>query len=847
MASASTTTVNGTQAIKTLNNLNMEGKFKESSLKQFSNENTAVITYTSELRNAAANSNVKLYDAISETLVTFTLRQSSPFISNNEFTYDTTGNNAEQIADNTAQNLVDRINDITLQGTATNNHYSAIIEYFSTLNDASDDGSCSITLYNYQTEVVFTMVTGNPSPIHKAEITYTDLFNTDTSNENKTITLFQGGTNNNNTGNGVVFTMVTGNPSPIYKAEITYTDLFNTGTNNVSKTITLFQGGTNNNNTGNEVVFTMVTGSASALQFQKGNDVDTTATNLSTAINNHNAFSSNIDTANNKIIVSQVLSSGGIGATVTTFQGITINDFTLNPNDLQFKKETDVDTTATNLSTAINNHNAFSSNIDTANNKIIVSQVLSSGGIGTTVTTFQGITINDFTLNLNDIQFKKETDVDATATNLSTAINNHSAFSAILDSTTNEGRIIITQISSSGKPTNNAQTGFLPTELSVTNFSNFSATIDKSSSNGGTITVTQITSKSYEPNGKTTFTDAELSLTDFNVNSGDEAAIPSETIGTYQILNKVITDLSTLKKKIITRNKTLQGDVSEDHDSDVTLTLTSDSSTHQSNLSADQNRGYLDGTTNSSSPNHQKPSVFESDTINYSEDALFTLLKGLGYEIFKFNNGYNGANNGSTPGDAGQVAIPISIQAHNNTTSTATLSNVTATIHNINRSDGTIDTSASTSAGSIPEGTDNSVAGVGLIQLINSIINNITLIKRSIKTRELAILTALKSNITNLETDSIINMDIANRDSTIQILKVRGGLLDDDNSNNDLHKPSIFSSGNNLHYSEDAVFSLFSCISYELMRLLKGHSGNNNGGGVLGAGLQTIPASIESI
>ena len=121
---------------------------------------------------------------------------------------------------------------------------------------------------------------------------------------------------------------------------------------------------------------------------------------------------------------------------------------------------------------------------------------------------------------------------------------------------------------------------------------------------------------------------------------------------------------------------------------------------------------------------------------------------------------------------------------------------------------------ANTSAGSIPEGNDNSAAGVGLIQLINSIINNITLIKRSIKTRELAILKALKSDITNLETDSIINMDIANRDSTIQILKVRGGLLDDDGSNNDLHKPSIFSSGNNLHYSEDAVFSLFSCISY---------------------------------
>ena len=843
MASASTTTVNGTQAIKTLNNLNMEGKFKESSLKQFSNENTALITYTSTLGGATAGSNVKLYDAISETEVIFTLRD-SPSVLNNEFTYGE--GSGETKADNTAQNLVDRINDITLQGTATNNHYSAIIEYFSTLNDASDDGSCFITLYNYQTAVVFTMVTGDPSPIHKAEITYTDLFNTDT-NEDETITLFQAGTDNNNTGNEVVFTMVTGDPSPIHKAEITYTDLFNTDTNE-DETITLFQAGTDNNNTGNEVVFTMVTGSASELEFQKNANVDITAENLSNEINNHTAFSSIIDTANNKIIVSQVLSSGGIGTTQHSFQGITINDFTLNLNDIQFKKETDVDTTATNLSTEINNHTAFSSIIDTANNKIIVSQVLSSGGIGTTQHSFQGITINDFTLNLNDIQFKKETYVDTTATNLSTAINNHNAFSAILDSTTNEGRIIITQISSSGKPTNNAQTGFLPTQLSVTNFSNFSATIDDSSSNGGTITVTQITSKSYEPNHKTGFTDAQLSVTDFNVNSGDEAAIPSETIGTYQILNKVITDLSTLKKNIITRNKTLQADVSKDTDDKDDVTLTSNFSTHQSNLLADQNRGYLDKTDTT----NQKPSVFESDTIKYSEDALFRLLKGLGYEIFKFNNGHNGANNEAINGHAGQVAIPISIQAHNNNTQTATLSNVTATIHNINRSDGTIDTSASTSAGSIPEGNHNSAAGVGLIQLINSIINNITLIKRSIKTRELAILTALKSDITNLETDSIINMNIANRDSTIQILKVRGGLLDDVGGNNVLHKPSIFSGGNNLHYSEDAVFSLFSCISYELMKLLNSHSGNNNGGnnnvgGVLGAGLQTIPASIQTI
>ena len=48
---ASTTTVNGTQAIKTLNNLNMEGKFKEDSLRQFLNLNTALIMYNDNLKN----------------------------------------------------------------------------------------------------------------------------------------------------------------------------------------------------------------------------------------------------------------------------------------------------------------------------------------------------------------------------------------------------------------------------------------------------------------------------------------------------------------------------------------------------------------------------------------------------------------------------------------------------------------------------------------------------------------------------------------------------------------------------------------------------------------------------
>jgi hypothetical protein len=378
-------TVNGTQAIKTLNNLNMEGKFKENSLKQFSNLNTAVITYTSNLGLAATSSFVKLYDAISETLVTFTLRPdngTSPFFTLNEFTYGTGGTGSgDTKADNTAQNLTDRINDITLQGTATNNHYSAIIEYFDPFNNVQPD----------------------------------------VNNSNNTIVLETSSDGNND----VTFTMITSGPP-------------------------------------------------NATQFLRGISADTTATNLCNAINNHSSFSAIIDITKNIIIITQI------------------------------------------------------STTKPANN------------------------------------------------------------------------------------TNNFVDGDTNTELKLTNFSNFSATIDKPNN---TITVIQNTSKSYSSNNsKEGFTDngtpsvSVLEVTDyFNVNLGDEAAIPSETIGTYQILNKVITDLSSLKKSIITRNKILQKDVSVDHDSDVTLT--SDFSTHQSNLLADQNRGYLDKTD---STTNQKPSVFES-------------------------------------------------------------------------------------------------------------------------------------------------------------------------------------------------------------------------------------------
>lgn len=593
----------GDQVINTIDNLNMKGKFKEDSLRQFENLNTAVIKYTDNLGLADEGSKLQLYDSISESIIDFELVGQQPIIEQNDFERNT-------LADVTAQNLTDRINDITLQGTATNNHYSAIIEYFDTLNDATPNDT--ITLYNYQTAVVFTMVTTISTP-----------------------------------------------PQP------------------------------------------------TAVEFEEGGDAD------------------------------------------------------------------------------------------------------------------------------------------ATATNLCNAINNHSSFSAIIDITKNI--IIITQISSSGKPTNNAQNGFVPTsELSVTNFSNLSATIDKPNN---TITVIQNSSKSYKDNSinnngfknsNSSDNTIALNVQNFRVNSGDEAAIPSETIGTYQIIDKIITDLSLLKKKITSRNKILQNDLSNDHTDSNGVGLTEpDTSnkvaTYISNISADKNRGNLNLNAVSS-----KPSIFESDTIKYSEDALFTLLKGLFYEILKFKNGItDGVNNGGTSGGAGKQSIPIAISASNNTGAAASLTNVIATIENINKSDGTFDLFANTSNTSIPSENTGTIKFVGLLQLINEFIKNLVEIKNQIKINETELLTALNAN----NSDPVIT--VSNVDSKITILKVRNGFTEDNNSTDNFHKPSIFTS--DKKYSEDAVFGLFSCISYELMKLLNGTDASNNNSIIGFAGLQAIPVSIEDV
>ena len=137
------------------------------------------------------------------------------------------------------------------------------------------------------------------------------------------------------------------------------------------------------------------------------------------------------------------------------------------------------------------------------------------------------------------------------------------------------------------------------------------------------------------------------------------------------------------------------------------------------------------------------------------------------------------------------------------------------------------------------ENTGSTIKFVGLLQLINEFIKNLVEIKNQIKINESELLTALNAS----NSDPVIT--VSNVDSKITILKVRNGFTEDNTTTDNFHKPSIFTS--DKKYSEDAVFGLFSCISYELMKLLNGTDASNNNSIIDFAGLQAIPASIEDV
>ena len=360
------------------------------------------------------------------------------------------------------------------------------------------------------------------------------------------------------------------NATTTYRAVINYDNDLYADNNNENKTITLYDYQT-------AVVFTMVTGepatpTATAVEFKKETDVDTTATNLSTAINNHNAFSSNIDTANNKIIVTQISSDGTPTANTETFVSsingpgdfdqvtqeistltvglkdnkitddliigedstdmLLVNSETTFINNTTFENDVkitdnlqvdnlhidgnsiistntngNIDITPNGTGTAViskvdingglidgtiigartpemgefTSLNINNGNIDGVNN-ITLNQIFAKDNNIYSTTTYKAVIIYDDNLysNANNenkkitlynyqtpveftmvtgspssaLEFQKNTDVDTTAGNLSSTINNHNAFSSTIDINTNT--IIVTQESLSGTPTVNS-------------------------------------------------------------------------------------------------------------------------------------------------------------------------------------------------------------------------------------------------------------------------------------------------------------------------------------------------------------------------------------------------------
>jgi hypothetical protein len=288
-----------------------------------------------------------------------------------------------------------------------------------------------------------------------------------------------------------------------------------------------------------------------------------------------------------------------------------------------------------------------------------------------------------------------------------------------------------------------------------------------------------------------------------------------------------MTDISFIKSEIINNSINIQNILSAEYDiSSEFITFTSLRISNFQSVN-DKSRGDLLETTDDTTA---KPLIFSSTnsdntvTNKYSEDAIFEMLKVLYYEILKFSKNITVSNL-----NAGLSVIPISISSISIIPEQAPLRNIASTLNNLNK-EGTI-SETNNIATAIPSDT------IGLIQLINEIIIEINLIKLSIQNTEKNLLNAIKTN-------DLTNITTATKEAINNTLKVRGNYsYDISNSITNNIKPSIYTSG----YSEDAVFSFFSCISYELMKLLNCNNNSNNNSESGFAGLKEIPASVEDI
>ena len=115
-------------------------------------------------------------------------------------------------------------------------------------------------------------------------------------------------------------------------------------------------------------------------------------------------------------------------------------------------------------------------------------------------------------------------------------------------------------------------------------------------------------------------------------------AIPSGTIGLYQVINQAISELSSLKAKIKTNEKALiaecESDFKSGADSDLNFynSTTISAANLQSTDNTSKNRG-------GSKTSNDKPAILITSAGNgYSEDALFELIRVQCHDIMRINN-----------------------------------------------------------------------------------------------------------------------------------------------------------------------------------------------------------------
>lgn len=547
----------------------------------------------------------------------------------------------------------------------------------------------------------------------------------------------------------------------------------------------------------------------------------------------------NINTARIRYTDSLNLSgfqSVNTGNTITIYNAIDENYMVFTPTSsttptpLQFTQN--VSSTDDNLKTTLNNLYKTTILFDsTLYNSISGSITLYYYNAGTSSIVSQIFVMTTEEPAVNE--FKQETNANTTATNLSNVINNHSAFTSIIDVDKNRIEIYTSSLNPINISSNNSLTDL--EGIIVNNFYKVFINDIVSVSIPNEIIIQQKTSKKFQNNSTTfddtTFDDTTLSISNFIIENSqiNESAISSETIGTYQLLSKIMTDISFIKNKILENSINIQNTLSTNYvNSSEFINF---DSIKISNLQSVNNktRGGLLATTDSDTA---KPLIFLSSssdktvTNKYSEDAIFEMLKVLYYEILKFSKNITVNNL-----NAGLSEIPISISSISISPepSQAPLRNIVSTLNNLNIN------------GTISETNDITTAihsnSIGLIQLINAMIIEINLIKLSIQNTERDLLNAIKTN-------DLSNITTATKEAINNTLKVRGNYsYDISNSITNNIKPSIYTSG----YSEDAVFSFFSCISYELMKLLNCNDNSNNNSETGFAGLEVIPASVEDI